>query len=143
MALSMLESLDCPSLGTFHNPCYAWELEWPFVESISCSFLCLRAWMALRLELLKAFAMLLNLDGPSLRSFHGPCYALELGLVLVGSFSWHLLFLGACMDLCWEFLMALSMIVSLNGPSFGDSHGPCYAWELGCPLGAFHGLCYA
>ena len=62
MALAMLESFDCLSLGTspgpfllwsldgpllgvFNGPCYAWELRCPFLESLSWSLLCLGGWM--------------------------------------------------------------------------------------------------
>ena len=87
--------------------------------------------MTLRLEILMALATLGCLDGPSLETIHGPCYARELELPFVGSFSWPLLCLGAWMALPWELLMALAMLGNLDGPSLGASHGPCYAWELG------------
>ena len=85
MALAMLESLDGPSLRDFHGTCYAYELGWPFFGCFSWPLLNLKAWMALRWELLKALvfwslrvlrlelfitlAMLGSLDGRSLRAF--------------------------------------------------------------------------
>ena len=33
MALVILGNLDGPSLGASHGLCYAWDFEWPFIES--------------------------------------------------------------------------------------------------------------
>ena len=86
MALAMLESLDGLSLRDFHDPCYAWEFEWSFVERFSWPLLCLVAWMALRWELLKALVFW-NLGGPSLGAIHNPSYAWMLGWPFIASFS--------------------------------------------------------
>ena len=72
-------------------------------------------------------AMLGNLDGPSLKASHIPCYAFVLGWTFVGSFSCPLLCLRAWMAFRWEILMALDLLGSLVVPSFLSS-----SWPLLC-----------
>jgi len=59
-----------------------------------------------------AYAMLGNLDFPSLGSSHGPCYAWDLGCPFIGSFSRPLLCFGVWLAPRWEFLMDFAIFCS-------------------------------
>ena len=86
--------------------------------------------MGPRWELLMALAMLRSFEGPLLGVSHGHSCALELGCFFFWRFSRPFLCLGAWMFLLWELLMVLAMLGSLDGPSLGVSHSPCYVLKL-------------